>query len=76
MSKVGEVSPCCKKVGTSDYREGTFCRIHGRLGINFNTIFIAGFLHVKAYSSIYDFHHHSSTLAILELNKGKHSEHL
>ena len=48
ISQVGQVSPCFKKVGTSDYRERTFFKIQGRLVINFNTIFIAGFLHIKA----------------------------
>ena len=47
FSKVGQVSPCFKKVGISDDWEGTFFKIHGRLVINFNTIFIAGFLHIK-----------------------------
>ena len=48
FSKVGQVSPCFKKVGTSDDWEGTFFKIHGRLVIKFNTIFIASFLHIKA----------------------------
>ena len=41
---MGQVPVCFKKVGTSDYWEGTFCKVHGQLGINFNTTFIAGFL--------------------------------
>ena len=58
--------PLLKKLGTSDYWEETFCKIHGQLGININIIFCW----LSSYQSIaiYYFHQHSSNLAIIELN--------
>ena len=40
--------PLLKKSGDMGLLGETFCKIRGRLGINFNPIFIVGFLHIKA----------------------------
>ena len=73
LSKVGQVSPCFKKVGTSDYiGRGHFVKFMDDLEPTLTT-----FLWQAFFISSYYFHQHSGNLAIIELNKGQHSvEHL